>query len=154
MVINFFADPPKHYYFWVCSDKGTLCWSRGGHRRQKREARVYAIYTTPSKIISSRSDFSPNDLHRHAFWVATEKGVLDLLAYSKQAYLHWVKELESLSAKNSQDQKYVMNNASDDEIAITNYEDMSKIAIPFQGETPQMTSTPVRNNHLDPYQVM
>lgn len=94
------AEPPLHYYFWVNTKKGTLCWSRSNNRRNKREAHVFAVSTTTSHLVSARPDYSPHDLHRFTFWLTTEKGVLNLLAYTEQAYHHWVKELQTLAKQN------------------------------------------------------
>lgn len=80
-------------------NSGTLCWSRKNNRRNKKEARVFNVQSTPSELVASRPDFSPTELHKHAFWVITELGVVNMLAYSEQAYVHWIKELERLAAK-------------------------------------------------------
>lgn len=98
------TDPPRHYYFWVKPSKATLCWSRSDSRRNKKEAHVYAVYTTASHVVAARPDFSPQELHRYAFWVTTDIGVLDLLAYTEQAYRDWVKELQNLAQQNSMKQ--------------------------------------------------
>ena len=97
-----FADPPLHYFFWVNHDSGTLCWSRKNNRRNKKEAKVFSVKSTPSKLVSSRPDFSPADLHKHAFWVTTDCGVVNMLAYSKQAYVCWIRKLQELAEEHNE----------------------------------------------------
>ena len=64
---------------------------------------MFSVESTPSKLVSSRPDFSPTDLHKHAFWVTTDRGEVNMLAYSEQAYVCWIKKLQQLVEKHIDD---------------------------------------------------
>ena len=53
-------------------------------------------------MVANRSDYSPDDLHIYVFMVITDKGLLDLLAYSEKSYSIWTDALEYL-VNNKQD---------------------------------------------------
>lgn len=90
-------DPLQHFFFWLTEEGSLLHWSRERDRRKPQEASVYEVHTGPSKLLQQNSAYSPDELHQHVFWVMTDRGVLDLLAYNGSAYQMWVSGLRNIA---------------------------------------------------------
>ena len=132
---------------------------------------MYRVYSSPSLAVTARPDFSPHELHRYAFWLTTDKGVLDLLAYTEEAYKHWIKEFQVLAQQNSEEQEQVSIEGSKEyereesdehtDLALPQNDDLLSETTSVFGPSVPVTSTPAHNqtDHkvqppLDPYQVM
>lgn len=74
-----------------------LHWSRERDRHRAQEAVVYEVHTGPSKSLRQNPAYSPDELHRYVFWVKTDHGVLDMLAYNEDAYQVWVNAIGKIA---------------------------------------------------------
>ena len=133
---------------------------------------MYRVYSSPSLAVTARPDFSPHELHRYAFWLATDMGVLDLLAYTEEAYQHWIREFQVLAQQNSGEEVEQVNIRGSREYEREETERQTDLpqlqdgqllseTSSLSGPTSPVTSTPAHNqtDHkvqppLDPYQVM
>ena len=91
------ADPVQHFYFSLSPETGTISWSREPSRSGAKEGRVLEVHEGPSPSVQHSPAYSPADLHKHVFWVLTDRGVLNLFAYNEDAYVTWVRELDRLA---------------------------------------------------------
>ena len=91
------VDPVQHFYFSLCPKIGTLSWSREASRSGAKEGRILEVHEGPSPTVQHSPAYSPADLHKHVFWVMTDRGVLDLFAYNEDAYVTWVREMDKLA---------------------------------------------------------
>ena len=92
------TDPLQHFFFWLKPDSGTICWSRESSKKTHKETRVLEVHKGPSNALRNSSVYSPtNELHKYVFWVLTDIGALDLLAYNEEAYVHWLNEMGKLA---------------------------------------------------------
>ena len=91
------VDPVQHFYFSLCPKTGTLSWSREASRSGAKEGRILEVHEGPSPTVQHSPAYSPADLHKHVFWVMTDRGVLDLFAYNEDAYVTWVREMDKLA---------------------------------------------------------
>ena len=93
-------DPLQHFYFWLKPGAGTICWSRDSSKRYPKEAVVLELHQGPSNSVRQSPAYSPQDLHLFVFWVMTDSGVVDLMAYNEDAYVTWVNEIGRLAQRN------------------------------------------------------
>ena len=93
-------DPLQHFYFWLKPRAGTICWSRDFSKRYPKEAIILEIHEGPSNSVRHSPAYSPHDLHRFVFWVMTDSGIVDLMAYNEEAYITWVNEIGRLAQRN------------------------------------------------------
>ena len=91
------ADPLQHFFFWLTAESSRLSWSRERDRRRVQEAVVYEVQPGPSQLLRQNAAYSPDELHTHVFWVMTDSGVLDLLAYNEDTYQVWVNEIGKIA---------------------------------------------------------
>lgn len=75
----------------------TFHWSREKDKRRAHEATVYRVHQGPSNSLSQNPNFAPSELHKHVFWVETNCGVMDLLAYNEEMYQSWIKALGDIA---------------------------------------------------------
>ena len=94
------TEPLRHFYFWLKPEAGTICWSRESSKQNAKEGCVLEIHEGPSNAVKQAPGYSPSDLHRYVFWVLTDVGLLDLMAYNEEAYITWLREIEKLAQKN------------------------------------------------------
>ena len=87
----------QHFFFWLTGQSSQLHWSRETTRRRSHTATVYEVHSGPSSGLRQNSAYSPDELHQHVFWVSTDIGVLDLLAYNETAYNMWVSGLGKIA---------------------------------------------------------
>ena len=87
----------QHFFFWLSKEGSLLHWSRERDRHKPQEASVYEVHTGPSKLLQRNSAYSPDELHQHVFWIMTDRGVVDLLAYNDSAYQMWVNGLRKIA---------------------------------------------------------
>jgi ankyrin repeat protein len=83
-------DPVQHFFFWVNAGSSKLHWSRKTDRRRVQEATIHEVHRGPSKALRQNPAYSPSELHQHVFWLKTDSGILDLLAYNNASYRNWV----------------------------------------------------------------
>ena len=50
-----------------------------------------------SEVVRTRLDYSPVDIHKYSFWLATTSGVLDLIAYSEDSYVTWLTQINKIA---------------------------------------------------------
>ena len=55
------------------------------------------VHEGPSPTVRHSPAYSPADLHKHVFWVMTDRGILNLFAYNEDAYVTWVREMDKLA---------------------------------------------------------
>lgn len=127
---------------------------------------MHRVYPSPSLAVTARPDFSPHELHRYAFWLITDKGILDLLAYTEEAYKHWIKEFQVLAQQYSKEMEQASignkrENETDQQTDVLQNEELQSEASSVLGPIYPVTSTPAHNQTdlkiqppLDPYQVM
>ena len=84
------TDPLQNFFFWIMKKSSCLYWSRERDRHRPQGAIVYEVHTGPSESLRQNPEYSPDELHQYVFWVGTDCGVLDLLAYNKEAYQAWI----------------------------------------------------------------
>ena len=106
------SDPVQHFYFWLKPKTNSICWAREHHRKFAKEAKVLEIHEGPSNTVKLSPIYSPSDLHRYVFWVATAVGVLDLFAYNQEAYLNWIKAINKLAQRNTEDESNLKESLS------------------------------------------
>ena len=58
---------------------------------------MFEVHEGPSALLKQNPAYSPQQLHTHVFWVMTDCGVLDLLAYNEEAHVVWVKEIGKIA---------------------------------------------------------
>ena len=58
---------------------------------------MYEVHTGPSESLRQNPEYSPDELHQHVFWVETDCGVFDLLAYNGEAYQAWINAIEEIA---------------------------------------------------------
>lgn len=58
---------------------------------------MYRVVRGPSKRLEKNPAYSASKLHQHVFWVETDCGVLDLLAYNDNSYQNWVEGLGKMA---------------------------------------------------------
>ena len=90
-----------YYHVRLDAQSGSICWSRDASPQRHRESRscLLEVHEGASSAVQRRPDYSPMDLHRYAFWVLTESGVLNLLAYTEQSYTSWLSNLHRIVKK-------------------------------------------------------
>ena len=93
------TDPLQHFFFWLEPQSSLLHWSRKSNRRRSQQATVYQVHTGASKQLHQNSTYSQSELHQHVFWVLTDCGVLDLLAYNQNSYQMWVNQLRQIARR-------------------------------------------------------
>ena len=91
------TDPVQHFFFWVDAGSSKLHWSRKTDRRRAQEATIHEVHRGPSKALRRNPAFSPSELHQHVFWLKTDFGILDLLAYNNASYRNWVGGLAKIA---------------------------------------------------------
>ena len=96
-ILPWSADPVQHFYFSLCPETGTLSWSREASHSGAKEGRILEVHEGPSPTVQHSPAYSPADLHKHVFWVMTDRGILDLFAYNEDAYVTWVREMDKLA---------------------------------------------------------
>lgn len=74
---------------------------------------MYEVHTGPSKSLRQNPEYSPDELHQHVFWVRTDCGVLDLLAYNEEAHQVWISAIGKIA---QEQQDGVTEGAGGDEI--------------------------------------
>eukprot|EP00731_Ephydatia_muelleri_P019137 Em0011g1177a len=89
--------PLQHYYFWVDFQAKAICWSRYSNMRAPEVAHVQSVQGGASDVVKMRVDYSPVNINKYSFWVATTGGVLDLIAYSEEKYVSWLTHINDIA---------------------------------------------------------
>ena len=79
------------------SKRSLLQWSRKSDKRRPQQATVYEVHGGPSKSLRQNPVYSANELHQHVFWILTDCGVFDMLAYNETAYEIWTSGLAKIA---------------------------------------------------------
>lgn len=58
---------------------------------------MYEVHTGPSELLRKNPVYSPEELHQHVFWVMTDCGVFDMLAYNEDSYQVWVNGIGTIA---------------------------------------------------------
>lgn len=90
-------DPLQNFFFWITKKSSCLYWSRERDCRRAQRAIVYEVHTGPSESLRQNPEYSPDELHQHVFWVETDCGVFDLLAYNEEAYQAWISAIGEIA---------------------------------------------------------
>ena len=87
-------DPLQHFFFWLTeqgSKSSLLQWSRKCDKHRPQQATVYEVHGGPSKSLRQKNPaYSADELHQHVFWILTDCGIFDMLAYNETAYETWI----------------------------------------------------------------
>lgn len=97
LIVSVLADPVQHFYFWVEPGTSLLHWSRNKDRYWARKTRVYEVHTGPSKTLQKSPVYTSSELYPHVFWIKTDSGIIDLLAYNKSSYHLWISGLGKIT---------------------------------------------------------
>lgn len=60
-------------------------------------AHVQSVQGGASDVVKMRVDYSPVNINKYSFWVATTGGVLDLIAYSEEKYVSWLTHINDIA---------------------------------------------------------
>ena len=94
------TDPLRYYFFWIgkqSSETGLLYWSKKRDRHRPQMAVVYEVHAGPSGVLRQNPAYSADELHKHVFWIRSDSGVFDLLAYNEAALEEWVRGLGGIA---------------------------------------------------------